>query len=188
MKKCASSGVHAILGRAPPAPMRSKPEECLATEVSIEHRDQDVYIVTFPKTGTTLLSFICHLLRHDSPDADAWLQFKDICEVVPHTSSAWFIDQNLNTDQPGICRLYKSHRKLEQVGSWCSTGLRYITTIRDPTSTLLSLHRHRVARRRFNSDVPSILEYALSSAWQQEHMPGCIPCVWTHYKTMWQCR
>ena len=183
------SRVHDILGCAPPAHMRAKPAECLSTEVSIDHRDGDTYIVTFPKTGTTLLSFICHLLRHDAAEEGAWLDFKDICEVVPHTSSAWFIDQNLNADQPGVCRLYKSHRMLKQVGSWAAPiDLKYVATIRNPTATLLSLYQHKIARGRFDNIVPSVMEYAQSPVWQEEHMPGCIPSLWTYYATMWRCR
>ena len=155
----------------------------------MRHRRGDTYIVTFPKTGTTLLSFVCHLLRSKGTTSAAWTSFEDIDQVVPHTSSAWFIDQDVNAEQAGFCRLFKSHRPLQQVCSWpCPPGVRYIASIREPTATLLSLHHHRAARGRFGDSVPSVLEYAQSSAWLHEHMAGCMPSMWDYYISFWKCR
>jgi hypothetical protein len=91
--------VHEITGRVQPGAMPGKPPACLQRELSVAHRDGDVYIVTFPKTGTTLLQLICHLLRCDiaadasAADIEGLVGFRDIHDVVPHTSSAWFTDQ-----------------------------------------------------------------------------------------------
>jgi hypothetical protein len=66
--------------------------------------------------------------------------------------------------------------------------LKYIATVRDPTSTLLSMYQHRVDRGRFGADVPGLLEYAHSPAWLQQHMPGCMPSIWDYYDTFYKCR
>ena len=183
------SCAHDILGRKCPVHMSGKPPECLATEISLKHKCGDTYVVTFPKTGTTLLSFICHLLRSAQRTDTALTNFDDICQVVPHISSSWFIDQDINATQPGACRLFRSHRTLQQVGGWtCTPGIRYIATVRDPTATLLSLYAHREARGRFQGAVPSLLEYAQSPAWLHEHMVGCMPSIWEYYRDFWRSR
>lgn len=181
--------VHDIVGTAQPTDMPGKPPQCLGTETCILHREGDYCITTFPKTGTTLLSFICHLLRCDGIDEENLTNFEDICQVVPHTSSAWFINQDINADQPGTSRLFKSHRPLQQVAylpgaEW----VKYIVTIRDPTTTLLSLYQHRLSRGRFRSPPPNLLEYARSPAWLDEHMEGCMPSIWDYYISFWKCR
>ncbi len=55
--------VHDIIEPKNPIGMHGKPHECLETETSIVHEPGDIYIVTYPKTGTTLLQYMCHLLR-----------------------------------------------------------------------------------------------------------------------------
>jgi hypothetical protein len=202
--------------------MAGKPPECLAAEVRCGERARpgDTFLVTFPKTGTTLLQFICHLLRCRCCEAS--LSFEDIHQVVPHTSSAWFIDQDLDAEQPGPpreglgspgevlgeeedreevedaerrrrmqggFRLFKSHRPLEQVAPF-ARGVRFVATIRHPTSTLVSLYAHRLARGRFPSSAPapSIVEYAHSAAWTEAHMGSSMGNLWDYYLTFWMCR
>ena len=89
--------VHNVCGRKSPVPMKGKPIECIETEKNLNYHVGDILIVTFPKTGTTILQYICHLLRTQC--LAEHLEFEDIHQVVPHTSSAWFVGQNLNTDQ-----------------------------------------------------------------------------------------
>ncbi len=177
--------VHDICGRVAPAPMPGKPAECLATEVSVIDKPGDVYIVTFPKTGTTLMQLICHLLRTSA--RDGCTDFDDIHQVVPHSSSAWFIDQNLNAEQPGNFRLFKTHRYISQVAPRSRTA-KYIGTVRNPKDTLLSLYRHQCESGKFGLNVPSIEEYASSPKWQVEHLSGCIGNIWNTYVEFWKCR
>eukprot|EP01031_Cornospumella_fuschlensis_P015212 gene15212-18591_t len=109
--------LHAIIGHEPPEHHQNKPLACLELEYSIKHRKGDVYIATYPKTGTTLVQYICHILRvhgvttstatEDHSHAPPTLSlaytpdFEDIHEVCPHTSSAWFLAQDLDAPQPG---------------------------------------------------------------------------------------
>jgi hypothetical protein len=176
---------HQIVGRREPKGMHGKPSECLATEIGIRHRSGDLYVVTFPKTGTTLLQFICHLIRCQG--CESALDFEDIHQVAPHTSSAWFADQDLNADQCGLFRLFKTHRMIEEVAP-CAAGVRFVATVRDPLSTLVSLYEHRLQRGRFASHPQSIKEYAFSKEWTTAHMDGCMGSIWDYYSSFWACR
>ena len=188
--------VHDIVAREPPVPMPGKPIECFTTETGLIHNDSDIYIVTFPKTGTTLIQFICHLIRmlnnttYDNIEEaiDKALDFDDIHQVCPHTSSAWFINQNLNCDQIAAPRLFKSHRQLQQlIPNSTATSLKYISTIRDPRTTLLSIYSFGKARQTddHNSD---LLSYAKSDKWCKEYNIGSITTIYDHYVTFWLCR
>ena len=188
--------VHDVITRMPPVPMPGKPIECFTTETSLIHNDGDIYIVTFPKTGTTLIQFICHLIRMLSnttsdnigQDIDKALDFDDIHQVCPHTSSAWFINQNLNNDQIALPRLFKSHRQLQQLlPNTTTTAIKYISTIRDPRTTLLSIYSFGKARQTddHNSD---LLLYAKSDKWCKEYNIGSITTIYDHYVTFWLCR
>ncbi|RYG66264.1 hypothetical protein EON64_10145, partial [archaeon] len=121
--------LHAIIGHEPPEHHLNKPLACLEVEYAVRHRKGDIYIATYPKTGTTLLQYICHLLRihcgakadveasrlhtdHDTVsqkdgvvsvqgevkgDLSAYIpDFEDIHQVCPHTSSAWYLHQDLD--------------------------------------------------------------------------------------------
>jgi len=67
-EKKVDNNVHDIIGRIEPAGMLGKPIECLQAELSVKYRTGDVFIVTFPKTGTTMLQYMCHLLRTGADD------------------------------------------------------------------------------------------------------------------------
>lgn len=175
--------VHEIIGRVATRPMKGKPEECLRDETCISHHPGDVYLVTYPKTGTTLLQFLCHLLRTNGNHED----FEDIHQVVPHTSSSWFIGQDLNLPQPGAPpRLFKSHRMLDQIAPFSPVKLKFIATIRDPMQTLISLHSFRMQRGQKQS--ANLLEFASSDVWQKENNPGCVFSVFDHFRQFWQAK
>jgi hypothetical protein len=74
--------------------MVGKPQECLTVERSIQYKEGDIYIVTFPKTGTTFLQYLCYLIRIKAETEDPRHQFEDIHQVCPHTSSAWCVKQS----------------------------------------------------------------------------------------------
>lgn len=182
---------HDICGRLNPQPMKGKPRECFLTEISLESKPGDTFIVTFPKTGTTFVQYVCHLLNTNC-DTD----FEDVHQVCPHLSSAWFIGQDVNANAPTsrqigsypctIPRLFKSHRQLEQVLPF-SKGIKYIATIRDPNTTLLSVFSFKKARFQLPADM-TLEEYALSDNWSRAFSEGCIQTVFDHYATFWKCR
>jgi hypothetical protein len=173
--------VHDVCGRHDLIPMPGKPIECLETEKSLKYRMGDVCIVTFPKTGTTLIQHMCHLIRTKCAD----IEFDDIHQVCPHTSSAWYIGQDLNAEQVASPRLFKSHRELSQVAPY-ATGVKFISTIRDPTSTLLSLISFNKIREVEQQNV-DVLQYATSYKWTCAHNEGSIRTVFDHYATFWKC-
>lgn len=178
------ASVHDICGNQLPKAMKSKPPECLAVELSLRYRPGDTCIVTFPKTGTTMIQYICHLIRTQSKGVD----FDDIHQVCPHTSSAWFVGQDLNESQVAVPRLFKSHRELSQVAPYTSgIDVKYISTIRDPLSTLLSLFSFE-KERKSQSDELSLLQYAQSAKWSEEYSSGAITSIFDCYVTFWQCR
>lgn len=164
--------MHAIIGRETPENHLNKPLACLETEYAVRHRKGDIYIVTYPKTGTTLMQYICHLLRIHCGGANRADQtekimytpdFEDIHQVCPHTSSAWFLNQDLNAPQPGCLRLFKSHRRLQEIYMHNPPEhVKYITTIRRPLDTLQSLYHFRRAR---GVESRTISEYAASKEW-----------------------
>merc|ERR1711988_713967 len=63
----------------------------------------DVFIVTYPKCGTTWMTQICHMLRGGD------MNFGEITEVVPWDVMAHQCGQDLNASQVKGPRLFKSH-------------------------------------------------------------------------------
>lgn len=177
-----SKTCHDVCGRKRPVPMTGKPGGCIETEESLQYQEGDVVIVTFPKTGTTVVQYMCHLLRTEGKHTD----FEDIHQVCPHTSSAWFIGQDLNADQIARPRLFKSHRELSQVAAF-SSGIKFISTIRDPLATLLSAYSFGKVRKSDPGDA-SVVEFASSSKWSVEYNKGAITTIFEHFATFWQCR
>lgn len=180
---------HDICGRIEPRAMIGKEPECLEVEKSIIHREGDTYVITFPKTGTTLIQFICHLIRTNADERA--IAFDDIHQVCPHTSSAWYIHQDLNAEQPASPRLFKSHRMLQQVAPFAK-GVKFIATIRDPFTTLVSCYHHRKKQGRLpappGGNPPTLAEFALSRTWLESLVEGCVTNIWDHILTFWNCR
>ena len=179
--------VHDVIDRKQPVRMPGKPKECIETEVSLQLQDGDVFIVTFPKTGTTLLQYLCHLLRVGGVDGD----FEDIHQVCPQISSSWFIGQDLNdpsqVHNSFVPRLFKSHRELEQVAAFATVEVKFIVTIRDPLHCLHSMHAFRSKRGSTAAGI-SLLDFAQSPFWTTEKVEGCIRTIFDHFSTFWKCR
>ena len=91
-----------------------KPTNDDAREASSEYgrnfkpRPSDVFIVTYPKCGTTWMSQICHMLRGGGMD------FGEITEVCPWDEKAKMCGQDLDADQEKSPRIFKSHLRREQ--------------------------------------------------------------------------
>jgi aryl sulfotransferase len=69
--------------------------------------NDDVFVTTYPKCGTTWMSFICHCLRTRGDTS-----FGEITEVVPWTIVALDCGQDLNAQQMASPRLFKAHDDL----------------------------------------------------------------------------
>ena len=95
-------------------------------------RADDVLIATYPKCGTTWMQQIVHSLRTRGD-----MDFEEITEVVPWIEMAHDVGQDLDADQRGTPRAFKTHLDGDAVPG----GARYIYIIRDPRDVLVSFFR-----------------------------------------------
>lgn len=106
----------------------------------------DVIVATFPKTGTTLITWICHLLRTNAApiDEEGENSFETMYEVVPWPTLSWDIGYNPNTQGSQFePRVFKSHLRMASIYPGC----KYVVTIRDPAKTALSFYNFFIAKR-----------------------------------------
>ena len=152
--------------------------------VSFKPKPTDCFVTTPPKTGTTLLQYICHLLRsastHDLKEDKLFNNatcFEDIYQVAPWAMMAWDLGYDITekdyeqrcqvTGQAYPIRVFKSHQRLSAM----NPGAKYIVTIRDPRSTLVSWWKFL----KKNDPPPlqkytSISEFALDKDFFSENM------------------
>ena len=106
---------------------------------NIKMEKNDIIVGTYPKTGTTVLIHICHLLKGGS------LNFKTQYEVCPFIEVAW----NLNTTDYysyGHPALFKSHMSLSYLFSIYGKETKIITTFRNPENILKSFYQFNVSK------------------------------------------
>ena len=92
----------------------------------------DVFIATFPKSGTTWMQQIVHGLKTRGSMA-----FKEISEVVPYIEVAWDCGIDLSSAQPASPRAFKTHADETTVPK----GGRYIVVVRDPLDVAVSFYK-----------------------------------------------
>lgn len=101
-------------------------------------RPSDVIVATFPKTGTTLVSWLCHQIRTGGD-----VEFENIYEIVPWPTLCWDMGYDPNVDGSQFePRVFKSHLRLASI--W--RGCKYVVTIRDPAKTSLSFFNFMLAK------------------------------------------
>ena len=148
--------------------------------LAFEPRPSDLIISPFAKCGTTWLQQIVHGLRTRGDMA-----FDDISRVTPWIEFAQAQGLDLDAEQPGPFRAFKSHLAWHQVPK----GGRYLVSMRDPKDALVSFFRFmegwlfevgsidiaEFARRRY-LDVPEERSYwyHLASWWQRRHDPDTL--------------
>jgi len=94
----------------------------------------DIIVSTFPKTGTTLITWLCHQLR---TGGNGHADFDTIYEVVPWPLLSWDIGYDPNVAGSQFHpRVFKSHLRMASVYRGC----RYVVMVRDPVRTALSFH------------------------------------------------
>eukprot|EP00924_Labyrinthula_sp_SR-Ha-C_P009245 snap_masked-scaffold_2-processed-gene-17.7-mRNA-1 protein AED:1.00 eAED:1.00 QI:0/-1/0/0/-1/1/1/0/307 len=98
---------------------------------SFKPREDDIFVATSPKCGTTWTLQICHMLRSNG-DTD----FKDILLETPWDIMAHDIGQNLDDAQKYSPRVFKSHETYEKIGK----GGKYIYVTRDPKDSFVSYY------------------------------------------------
>ena len=92
----------------------------------------DVIISPYAKCGTTWLQQIVHGLRTGGD-----MDFDDISRVVPWIETAYSLDIDLEAEQSGTPKAFKSHLPWDLVPKGC----RYVVSLRDPRDALVSFHR-----------------------------------------------
>ena len=99
-------------------------------------RTDDIYIVSFPKSGATLLQMMLYQLT-----TEGTMNFAHIHSVVP------FIDESAPSEMPFIERLqsprtFKTHWQRDVVTKYSGAAARYIYIVRHPGDIIVSAHNH----------------------------------------------
>ena len=107
-------------------------------------------VATFPKSGTTFVTNICHQLRSRCEAND----FEEITAICPWIDLAVDVGQNLEDDHAHEPRVFKSHMNPSNL----NPGGKAIFVVRDPAARC-SRHRrgHRALRRGCAGTVPTII-------------------------------
>jgi len=105
-------------------------------------RPTDIIVATFAKTGTTLVTWICHLLRTGADiDFDS---METLYEVVPWPLLSWDIGYDPNAQgNHFVPRIFKSHLRMASIYRGC----RYIVTVRDPAKVTISFYNFLLAKQ-----------------------------------------
>ena len=99
---------------------------------AFQPQSSDVFVVTYPKCGTTWVTQILHALRTAGS-----MDFGEITEVVPWDILAHDCGQQLDAPQVAAPRLFKSHETARDVPA----GARYVYVARNPLDAFVSFHR-----------------------------------------------
>lgn len=110
---------------------RFRTPESEAAAAAFRPRPSDVFIATYPKSGTTWLQQIVHVLRGGDTE------FDEISAVVPWLESAVDLGIDLDADQPGSLRAFKTHLTVPELPA----GARCIYALRDPKDVAVSFFR-----------------------------------------------
>ncbi len=151
--------------------------ESIGQAFAFEPRASDVFIATFPKSGTTWLQQIVHGLRTGGDMA-----FDEITEVVPWLETALDLGLDINAPQRAEPRAYKCHLPWPMIPK----GGRYVLAVRDPRDVLVSQYHfwngwffetgsvsvEDLARGLFlNQDLPFNYYRHLQSWWPERQQP-----------------
>lgn len=102
----------------------------------LEERDSDIYIVTFPKSGTTWMQLIVYQLLTDGK-----MDFEHIYDVSPWLSNQAFRGESPDTvNQLPSPRFFKSHDKYENFNSGFENKVIYV--YRDGKDVAASYFHH----------------------------------------------
>jgi len=135
-------------------------------------RQTDIFIATFPKSGTVWMQQIVHGLRtHGS------MEFDDISKVVPFFEMALHAGRLDATPAPEP-RAFKTHLAWDLVPK----GARYIYLIRDPGDALVSRY-HYVNGSHFERAAMSIDEFARDIFMSERANP--FGRYWHHLRSWW---
>mmetsp|Transcript_10566 Transcript_10566/g.15675 ORF Transcript_10566/g.15675 Transcript_10566/m.15675 type:complete len:327 (-) Transcript_10566:192-1172(-) len=147
-------------------------------------RPTDIICATFPKTGTTLVTWLCHQIRTGG-DVD----FDSIYDVVPWPLCSWDFGYDPNiVGSELVPRVFKSHLRLASVYRGC----KYVVTIRDPLSTTLSFYNFFLTKNEAVSfktrfEVGNMTEFLMNSPLIRG-VEGVRASIWEFYKEYYICK
>ncbi len=155
------------------APMITR--EGVEQGLGFQPRASDVIISPFGKCGTTWLQQIVHGLRTGGD-----MDFDDISRVVPWIETAANLGLDLDAEQRGEPRAFKSHLDYDRIPRGC----RYIVSVRDPKDAVVSLY-HFFENWFFEAGSIDIATFA-----RERYMPGGKANpegsdYWTHFASWW---
>jgi aryl sulfotransferase len=148
-------------------------DESVRLARAFKPRADDVYVVTYPKCGTTWMTQIVHALRtRGSTD------FGEICEVIPWDILAQDCGQRLDAPQVARPRAFKSHEAWDDVAK----GAKYIYVARDPLDAFVSFHQFLPAYINLEAgdiDAQTFADSIFAGAAQAGQ-------IWSHFLGWWQ--
>ncbi len=105
----------------------------LRGRVQLRARPDDVYVATYPRSGTTWMQFLLHVLAR-GPDVD----FRHITDVSPWFERSLAIGtmQAVDLDRLPSPRIFKTHLPRQ----WLPATGRFIALVRDPADVALSYY------------------------------------------------
>eukprot|EP00930_Biecheleria_cincta_P054998 TRINITY_DN41371_c0_g1_i1.p1 TRINITY_DN41371_c0_g1~~TRINITY_DN41371_c0_g1_i1.p1 ORF type:complete len:336 (+),score=53.78 TRINITY_DN41371_c0_g1_i1:52-1008(+) len=164
-----------------PLELMGKRNKGMHSERSVKHgqsfkpRPSDVFVTTYPKCGTTWVTQICHLLRSGGN-----MDFEEITEVCPWDILALDCKQDLDADQVGNPRVFKSHERAGDIAK----GGKYIHVCRKPEDAFISFYRFLPAWAGIPPGAISVEEFATAIFGGVSHSGG----IWDFFAEWWERR
>ena len=177
---------------SPQLPERTQTYKHMLTDTdrwdSYVSRDDDVFVCTLGKNGTTWMQAICALLIFQTPELDfnpaersPWLDvtFEPIDEVITALEA--------QTKR----RVIKTHTPLDGIPYLESCT--YITVYRDPRDAFFSMRNHMDNMKLFAIDAPDLepdegFRHFVEAAYTPGAMPMGLEAAVAHYDSYWNFR
>ncbi|MGZ3458114.1 MAG: sulfotransferase domain-containing protein [Archangium sp.] len=154
-----------------------------------EPRPDDIFIITYPKAGTTWMQMMLYQLQTGGRG-----EFEHILQVAPWYEQLARDGQWKRLESLPSPRLLKTHLLYEQLRPAANARCVYVT--RNARDTLISVYHHASMNSRFNIDFDRIFEQSLrgrpeqpswsehlASWWPHRHDPNVL---WLRYEDMVQ--
>ena len=148
-------------------------DESVNKALTMRPRDSDIFVVTYPKSGTT---WVQNILYQMSRRGD--MGFREISDVVPWVERAHFLGQDV--EMMPSPRLFKSHLDYR---STPKGPCKYIYVLRDGRDVAVSFHQFIMARYGDGEDIP------FENFFAEFFLVGAIYGSWfSHVKEWWKHR
>lgn len=180
------AGVQAIIGNRPmKLDLPYTTLEGLAVAQGFRANQGDVFISTYPKTGTTWMQQICHQLR-----TGGHTDFEEISYegVVPWLEVNPSLDFDVTLPQVAEPRVFKSHQRLSALSHLEADGGKFICVVRDPEASLKSYFKFLLAKKRPETDSKDVNAFIRTEAMVGSNGGSFGGSIWEFYAEYWRCR